>query len=349
MKLSWRRQSLRTRHVFATSRGGIREKQTLIVALEHSGVTGLGEIVASDLYGQSLEASEAALREIASDAAGNAARFDPFAVESWIAYLIQRHDGQRALVAGLDSALHDWAARRVGLPVWRWLGLDRPSVETTFTLGVSDAAETREKLAEALAAGYTALKVKVGTPRDEEALSIVRERFAGPLLLDANEGWNPDEAAGRIRALARFKPAMIEQPLSREHWREMATLRALGVAPIFADEDCQRPADVVRLHGFVDGINIKLNKCGGMRQAFRMVVLARELGMRVMLGCFVSSSLAIAPALTIASLVDYADLDGHLLLADDPFEGIARDGSRLSLGDAPGLGVAQRPPRESSR
>ncbi|MBL8879371.1 MAG: dipeptide epimerase [Phycisphaerales bacterium] len=334
-RLSWNRQTLRPRHRFATSQGGVTEKQTIVVRLEHEGVVGLGEVAPSKLYGQTLESSEAALGGMA-ELIGN----DPFRIESIIASCLGNFDDQRAAIGGLDSALHDWAARRWGVPVWRILGLDRPSVRTTFTIGVAEPDETRQKVDEALAAGFTALKVKVGAERDHETLSMIRSRFGGALFLDANEAWTPGEARRRIADLARYRPTMIEQPLARADWEHLRGLRDLGVAPIFVDESCQRPADVLRLANAVDGVNIKFTKCGGIREALRMIWLARGLGLKTMLGCFVSSSLAIAPALSIASLVDYCDLDGALLLADDPFDGIARDGSVISLGGLPGLGVS---------
>ncbi|MFO0837986.1 MAG: dipeptide epimerase [Phycisphaerae bacterium] len=336
MKLNWRRMPLRLRHFFATSRGGIAEKQTIVVELEHAGVIGLGEIVASDLYGQSLEACEAALPRVAA-LLGD----EPFAVEPIISRLIDRLDGLRCLICGIDSALHDWIGKKIGLPVWRLLGLPRPRVRTTFTIGVATPDEVRIKLREALAAGFDALKVKVGSPQDERTLELVRESFSGELLLDANEAWTPDNAMSRIRALLAFRPTVIEQPLRRADWRQMAGLRGCGAA-IIADESCERPADVARLAGVVDGVNIKFTKCGGIREAQRMIALARGLGMRVMLGCFISSSLAIAPALAIAGLVDYADLDGHLLLADDPFSGLTSEGSLLIASGAAGLGVAPK-------
>jgi len=269
---------------------------------------------------------------------------DPFRVESIVTRLLREHDAQRAAVAGVESAVYDWIGRKLGAPVWRLLGLDRPDVRTTFTIGLAPLDEIRVKVREALAAGFTALKVKIGDPQDHETLRIIREQFAGPLLLDANEAWSPEEAAERIRALAPFRPAMIEQPLPKSEWREMARLRGLGVAPLFVDESCERPADVVKLCGLVDGINIKFTKCGGIREALRMITLARGLGMQVMLGCFVCSSLAIAPALSVATLADFADLDGALLLADDPFEGIDYAAGNIALGERPGLGVAPRAP-----
>lgn len=337
MLLRWRRQTLRLRYHFATAQGGIDHKTVLVVELEHDGRVGCGEIVPSALYGQSLEGCEAVLNEWAAQPGE-----DPLEIVPIIDRLVARHDAQRAAIAGIDSALHDWAGRRLGLPVWKLLGLRRPVCRTTFTIGVAGPEETRQKVHEALAAGYEALKVKVGVEGDEQTLAMIREVFDGPLYLDANEGWSAAQAGARLRALARFCPTLIEQPLHREEWRAFGELRAAGVAPIYADESCERIGDVVRLAGRVDGVNIKFTKCGGIREALRMIHVARALGLGVMLGCFVSSSLAIAPALSLASLANHADLDGHLLLAEDPFSGIARRGSTLSLADAPGLGVTPR-------
>jgi len=337
MNLSWQRLRIRPKHRFATSQWHTDEKETIVVQLEHEGVVGEGEIVPSSLYGQSLESSEAALaaaRALLGD--------DPFAIEAIVRRLTTELSDQRAAMDGLDAALHDWVGKKLGVPAWRLLGLERPRKQTTFTIGVADPELTRVKVDEALAAGFDALKIKVGTPTDDDTLSYIRSKFDGPLFLDANMAWTPREAGARISALARYRPTLIEQPLDRADWEYMQPLRGLGVAPIFADESCERPADVVRLHGYVDGINIKFNKCGGIREALKMIALARGLGMKVMLGCFVCSSLAIAPALTIASLVDYADLDGALLLAEDPYEGIERTGGVLSLSAAPGLGVRRR-------
>jgi L-alanine-DL-glutamate epimerase-like enolase superfamily enzyme len=337
MKLTHRRQTLRPRFRFATSQGGVDEKETIVVSLEHDGVVGFGEAVPSALYGQSLEASESALDEMQA-----LLGTDPFAVDSIVTRLVERFDAHRDAVAAVDSALHDWVGKRLGVPVWRLLGLEPARKQTTFTIGVADPDEIRVKAKEALAAGYDALKIKVGVEHDHDTLGYIRESFDGPLLMDANEAWQPDEAADKIRALAPYRPSMIEQPLAKEDWEHMAKLRRLGVAPIYADESCERPADVVRLHGSVDGVNIKFTKCGGIREALRMIALARGLGMGAMLGCFVSSSLAIAPALNIATLVDFADLDGHLLLAEDTFEGIGRDGGTIELGETPGIGVWPR-------
>lgn len=334
MKLIWRRQRLRPKFRFATSQGGLDEKETIVVTLEHEGIAGQGEATPSKLYGQTLESTEAALERIAG-LLGD----DPLAIEPIVRRMVEHCDDQRAAVAAVDSALHDWVGKRLGVPVWRLLGLARPEARTTYTIGVAAPEEIREKVREALSHGYDALKVKVGVENDEDTLRHIRAQFDGTLILDANEAWSADEAPRRIDALLPYQPAMIEQPLHKHDWRELGKLRGRG-APIFADESCERPADVVRLHGLVDGVNIKFSKCGGIREALRMVALARGLGMQVMLGCFVCSSLAIAPALAIVSLADFVDLDGHLLLARDPYRGITAHGSMIGLGEAPGLGVA---------
>ncbi len=342
MNLRWHRQTIRPKHRFSTSQWDVDEKQTILIELEHDGIVGLGEAVPSSLYGQSLESSEATLAAVRD---GRLLGDDPFAIEPVTARLRAGFDGQRAALDGLDAALHDWVGKRLGVPVWRLLGLERPRTRTTFTIGVADPELTRVKVDEALAAGFDALKIKVGVESDHDTLRYIRSRFDGPLYLDANAAWTPAEARRELPRLKEYRPTLVEQPLRREDWPAMAELRKLGVAPIFADESCERPVDVVRLAGVVDGINIKFNKCGGIREALRMVALARGLGMQIMLGCFVCSSLAIAPALTIATLVDHADLDGALLLGHDPFDGITRAGGTITLSDRPGLGVWPREER----
>lgn len=334
IELRWRRMRIRARQRFATSQGAVDDKETILVELACQGVVGRGEATPTSLYGQSLESTEQALA-----AAATLIGTDPFAIGPIMTRLTGQFDGQRAALAAIDGALHDWVGRRQNMPAWKLLGLSRPSVDTTYTIGVADPAEIAGKVDEALEEGFRALKVKVGVAHDEQTLTIIRERFAGPLFLDANCAWSPGEASRRIEALARFRPVMVEQPLRPEDWRHFGALRKMEVAPIFADESCERPADILRLNGLVDGVNIKFTKCGGIREALQMITLARALGMKIMLGCFLCTSLAIAPALTIATLVDYADLDGALLIADDPFTGIQRTGGRIELGEAPGMGL----------
>ncbi len=339
MRLTWRRMRIAPKRRFATSQSALDHKETIAIALEHDGLTGFGEITPSPIYGQSLESAEATLPGVASRLGD-----DPLAIAPLIQRLLRDFGDQRATVAALDSALHDWAARRFNVPLWRWLGLGRPRVRTLFTISVANADDVAVAVDEALAAGYTMLKIKVGGPHDDAALAAIRARFDGPLLLDANQAWTPAEAVPRLEALRRFNPWLIEQPVPKADWPAMRELSALGVAPLIADESCERPADIPRLVGVVDGVNIKLAKCGGVREALASIAIARACGLRVMLGCFLSSGLAVAPALHIASLADVIDLDGHLLLAEDPFPGLERDGETITPPDAAGLGVAPNGP-----
>ncbi len=339
MLLTWRRQRLVSKYRFVTSHGGTDERTTLVVSIEQEGVSGLGEATPSSLYGQSIDSTQSALREIAD---GQLLGDDPLRIEAILARLIERYDRERAAIAAIDAALHDWAGKRLGVPAWRLLGMAPPRVRTAFTIGMGPPAEIRQKVREAIADGYEVLKVKVGGEGDHDTLAAIREVFDGPLLLDANCAWDVDRAMKELPKLALYRPNMIEQPLPAEQWRELAKLRELRVAPIFADESCERPGDVARLAGCVDGVNIKLAKCGGIREGQRAAAVARALGMGVMFGCFVSSSLAIAQSLQIAALADWVDLDGHLLLRDDPFEGIGRDGGEIHLSERPGLGVRER-------
>lgn len=337
MNLRSRRQKIRPKYAFATSQGVTVEKETIVVEFEHDGLVGLGEIAPSTMYGQTLESSEEVVA-CADEVLGD----DPFCLEDILARLLDAFDGQRAAIGGIESALYDWIGKRLDMPVHRLLGLPRPEIKTTITIGVADQSEIAEKVDAAIRDGFKLLKVKVGTADDERTLKFIRERFDGPLLLDANQAWNAAEAPDRIRALAPFRPTMIEQPLARGDEENLAALRDLAVAPIFVDESCERPSDVVRLRECVDGINIKMTKCGGIREAMRMIHLARAFELHVMLGCFVASSLAVAPALAIAPLVDFVDLDAGLLLARDPFTGIEYADGCIRLSDAPGLGVSEQ-------
>jgi L-alanine-DL-glutamate epimerase-like enolase superfamily enzyme len=225
MKLSRHRQRIRPRHRFATSQWAVDEKETIVIELEHDGVVGLGEVVPSALYGQSLESSEAAL-----DALAPLLGDDPFALQAITHRLVGGFDGQRAAIAGVDAALHDWVGKRLGVPVWKLLGLDRPRKQTTFTIGVAELDDIRVKLEEALAAGFDALKVKVGVEHDHETLSIIREAFDGPLLLDANQAWEPREAPGRIKELVRYRPTMIESS-AVSHSSPSSPTRAASARP----------------------------------------------------------------------------------------------------------------------
>ena len=267
---------------------------------------------------------------------------DPFDLQGIIERLLDGFDDQRATVAAVDAALHDWIGKRLNAPVWRVLGLDRGRTPlTSFTIGIDEPEMIGRKVDEA--AEYPILKVKVGGDGDEQILQAVRQHAPDKTVrVDANCGWTGANALENLRRVARFDIEFVEQPMPAGDNAALAELTRAGVLPVVADESAVRPSDVSALAGCVDGINIKLCKCGGIRQALEMIHLARGLGLKVMLGCMVESSLGIAAAAQLAPLVDWVDLDGHLLLAEDPFVGIGGQGGKLTLSDRPGLGVTPR-------
>jgi L-alanine-DL-glutamate epimerase-like enolase superfamily enzyme len=264
---------------------------------------------------------------------------DPFAITPVVGRLIERFNDQRAAIAAVDAALHDWVGRRLRVPVWRLLGLDpRATLPTSMTIGLDEPEVIAQKAREARGFGH--LKVKVGTDRDIETLAIIRECAPeARLRLDANCGWAPDEALDRIRELERFEPELIEQPIEAGLLDALRALHAASPVPVFVDEDCATPADIRRVAGCATGVNVKLAKCGGIREALSAINLARAFGLKVMIGCMAESSLGVAAAVQLGSLADVVDLDGHLLMRDDPFDALDLDGDRVSPTDRPGLGA----------
>jgi L-alanine-DL-glutamate epimerase-like enolase superfamily enzyme len=238
--------------------------------------------------------------------------------------------------------LYDLAGQRLGVPVYRLLGLNPARTPlTSFTIGI-DTPEEMARGAREAGRQYPILKIKVGTPRDLENVRAIRDATDATLRVDANAGWTPKAAVQHIAALADYGVELVEQPVAAGDLEGLRFVRERSPLPIFADESCVTVDDVPRLAGVVDGINIKLAKCGGLRNALRMIATARAHHLRVMLGCMVSSSLAITAAAHLSPLVDYADLDGGLLLAADPFAGVRVEAGKLILPDAPGLGVSRR-------
>lgn len=343
MKMSYERICAHTRHPFHIARPGASvdgcDVNRIIVRLEHDGIVGMGEAAPAPYYGQDLDSVERTLL-----AAKPLLDGPPQPIEPLVDALLEKFDDQRATVAALDAALHDWQGKAKGQPVWRLLNLDRLATPpTSMTIGIDAPDLVERKVAEV--ADFGILKIKVGTERDQQTLEIIR-RYAPSqkLRVDANCGWSPDNVMDRMAAVARFDIELIEQPLPAGSFEALAKLQADEAVdvPIIADEDCQRLGDIDRLVGLVDGVNIKLSKSGGLIEAMRMIRRAREVGLSVMLGCMAETSLGVAAAAQIASLADYVDLDGHLLLRDDPFEGLEQIGDIVRPSDAPGLGVTPR-------
>jgi L-alanine-DL-glutamate epimerase-like enolase superfamily enzyme len=249
--------------------------------------------------------------------------------------------GNGSAKSAVSAALHDLAGKRLGVPLYRLWGLDPAGAPTSsFTIAIADDAELRCKVREAEA--YPILKVKLGTDRDEDILRAVREEAPSKRLrVDANAAWSAKRALRMIELLTDFGVEFVEQPLPAHDLDGMRFVRERSPLPIIADESCLVATDVPRLAGVADGINVKLSKCGGLREALKMIAVARAHGLLVMVGCMIETSLGITAAAHMAPLVDFADLDGAALLADDPFRGASIEGGVITIPDAPGLGVTR--------
>jgi L-alanine-DL-glutamate epimerase-like enolase superfamily enzyme len=329
---------LNLRHTWTTTMSSSEHRDTLHVRLTRDGVTGLGEGAPIVRYHEDAVGGRKAL-----DAARPVVlAADPWRMETLLAEAFRLLEGQYAARAALDIALHDWAGKKLGIPVYRLLGLDPANAPiTTFSIGIDSPETTRQKVREA--EPFPVLKVKVGLDTDEPTIEAVRSVTGKPLRVDANEGWKDRETAIRkIEWLASRGVELVEQPMPAAMLEEAAWVRERSPVPLFADEACLRASSIPTLAVAFHGVNVKLDKAGGLREAVRMVHAARACGLRVMLGCMVSSSVSTTAAAHLSPLADYADLDGHLLVANDPWEGVGVDHGRLLLPDRPGLGLRRR-------
>ena len=335
MHVSARIGSLPLKEPFVIARETLTEAEVVWVEIEHEGTTGYGEAAPIDRYDESAESALAYVEEVA-DSLGN----DPFAFDEIEGRLPDREFAARAAI---DAALHDLCGKLTGLPVWRLLGLRRAGPPTSWTIGLGDPDEMARKAEQV--SEFTSLKLKLGgrDGLDVDRVSAVRSIWEKPLRVDVNEYWTLDEALDAIPRLQDLGVDYVEQPL-REHDPDGPKLRDGSPLPIYVDEDCHTLADVATCAERAHGINIKLAKSGGIREAIRMAHAARGLGLGVMLGCMVESGLGIAAGASIASLCDHVDLDGNVLIADDPWPGVELvDGVQLPS-TTPGLGVRQEVP-----
>ena len=324
---------LKLRHTFRIARGAADARRNVLVEIEEDGRRGRGEAAPIRRYHEDADSAAAALDVMA----GQLGDVRPFAQAAERAAV----EGQRSAEAAVDMALHDLAGQRLGVPLYEVLGLDpRAAPETSFTIGLAEPEVVVQKVREA--AAYPILKVKMGSDDDREVLTAVRDSTRSRIRVDANEGWTPQGALDRLEWLARLGVEFVEQPLPADRIDETRELRRRSPLPFYADESVHRARDIPRLAGAFDGINIKLMKCGGLGEALRMIAVARALGLKVMLGCMIESSLGITAAAHLSPLVDTADLDGNLLLDDDPFRGATVEAGRIILPDGPGLGVSER-------
>ena len=333
MEIAARIATLRLAETFVISREASDEVDVVHVEIRHGGISGFGEAAPNGRYDESAE-SALAYVGAAHERLGD----DPFALEEVLRGLPEREYAARA---ALDAALHDLCGKLVGLPVWRLLGLAREGPPTSWTVWLGDPADMARR-AERAAPTFRRLKLKLGAGDglDVERVRAVRSAVGDARLqVDVNEAWSLDEALDALPRLADLDVEYCEQPLVAGD-RGGTELKRRSPIPIYVDEDCHTLADVPACAERAHGINVKLAKSGGIREAVRMVHAARSLGLACMLGCMLESGLGIAAAAQIASLFDHVDLDGNVLLAEDPSPGVELvDGVQVPA-DSAGLGVA---------
>jgi L-alanine-DL-glutamate epimerase-like enolase superfamily enzyme len=320
--------ALPLKHAFTIARSSETVAHTVLVRLHWNGIEALGESAPSERYNEN----------VAGVAAGLAALDlgdDPYALDHLLSGL------PPAESCGLDIALHDWIGKDLDRPLWRLLGLDPARTPvTSFTIGIAPLDETLAKVREV--GSHPVIKVKLGKGAELETIDAIRSIYTGTIRVDANEGWTAQESVALLRDMARYDIEFCEQPIPAGHPEQLRWIRTRSPIPIVTDEDSKDARDLPALLGCVDGINVKLVKCGGIRGALAMIHTARAMGLKIMLGCMLESQVLTTAAAHLSPLVDWADLDGPFLTAHDPFTGISYSDGKIVLPDGPGLGVRAR-------
>lgn len=335
MHLSFEPYELKLKHVFTVSSFSRSTTPDVQVRIDYDGYTGYGEASMPPYLGQTVESVCSFLKKVDLE------QFpDPFCIDDILTYIDSLSDGDSAAKAAVDIALHDLVGKIIGAPWHRMLGLNpEKTPNTTYTIGIDTDEMVKLKTRE-VAGQFKILKVKLGTPRDREMIRAIREESDLPIAVDVNQGWkNKKKALDEIFWLKEQGIVMVEQPMPKEMLDANAWLTERSPLPTFADEAIQRLKDIPAIKGAYTGINIKLMKCTGMREAWKMMNYARAEGMRVMIGCMTETSCAIAAAAQLSPAVDFADLDGNLLIANDIFRGTTVVDGKITLNQLPGIGI----------
>ncbi len=328
---------LQLKHTWTTVMSSSTFRDTLHVQYGRDGLVGYGEGAPIVRYNETPQTAKYAVETVRT----LLEQADPAQFSKIMAQVFQRIEGQYAAKAAIDIALMDWNGQKLGIPLYRYFGLDPNDAPiTTFSIGIDNPETTKAKVEEA--AQFPVLKIKVGLDSDEATLAAVRAVTKKPLRVDANEGWTDKEKAVRkINWLESQGVEFVEQPMPADRIEDTRWVRSRVHIPIIADESCLHAADIPKVKDAFDGINVKLDKAGGMLEACRMIQIAKSFGMKTMLGCMVSSSCSVTAAAHLSPLVDYADLDGNLLIANDPYIGVTVKEGKLILPDKPGLGLTR--------
>ncbi|HXF49190.1 MAG TPA: dipeptide epimerase [Verrucomicrobiae bacterium] len=331
-QLEWESYFLKLKYPFRLSRSVIEERETIFVRFGR----GIGEVSYSAYYGETREGVVAAFEKVDGKLSEKANDFEKNrrVIDEWTG-------GVKSAQAGLEMAALDHAARLLGRPLYAYLGLAKPAaIKTTMTVALASPGEMAARAKEA--AGFSALKLKVGVEGDMERVEAVRQVSSQAIRVDANGGWKVDEAIEKIRKLKELGVEFVEQPLAKDDFDGYRQLAGKAALPVWLDESVITPEDLKRFKGLASGVVLKIQKMGGIKPALEVAYLARALGMGVMLGCMVESSVGIAAGCHVASVCDYIDLDGNLLVTNDPYEGLALSGGSWQLPGGFGLGVRRK-------
>lgn len=335
MKMTLQKVRLPLARPFTISRGTMTTQSSLYVGLEHDGFTGFGEVTENSYYGHTFDSIIASLEKARPS-------IDRYVSESptelWNEMRETVGNDMFALSA-LDIAAHDLRGKRLGIPTWQDWGLTWENVtQSSYTIGIDSIETMIEKLNEQ--PNWSIYKIKLGTNDDLEIVKQLRQQTAATFRVDANCGWTVDQAIENSKSLAELGVEFIEQPLQvATPVAEKQKLFENSALPIIADEDCQVSSDIEKCHGLYHGVNVKICKCGGLTPALNMLREAKQLGMRTMVGCMIESSIGISGAAQLLPLLDYADLDGAILLRDEPAAGVSIDNGQVAMPESPGCGT----------
>lgn len=336
MKLTFRPYTLELKHTFTVAVSSRTTTPVMLTEIEYEGIKGYGEASMPPYLGESQETASKFLSKV------NLEQFDdPFELENILSYVDSIEEKNTAAKASVDIALHDLVGKLLRKPWYKILGFDKNKTPyTTFTIGIDKPEIVRQKVLEAQ--DFKILKVKLGRDNDKEMIETIRSVTDKPLTADANQGWKDKHyALDLIHYLAENKVLYIEQPMPKEMIDENAWLTQNSPVPILGDESIQRLNDLIKMKDVYSGVVVKLMKCTGMREAHKMITLAKSLGMKVMIGCMTETSCAISAASQLSPIVDWADLDGALLIKNDPFDGMKVIDGKVTLTDYPGIGLKE--------
>ena len=335
MKLTYRPYDLQLRHVFTIANSSRTTTPVVLTEIEYDGITGYGEASMPPYLGETQASVIEFLKKVNLEQFSN-----PFEMEDILTYIDKITENNTAAKASIDIALHDLVGKIMGQPWHNIWGLDAAKApSTTFTIGIDTPEAVKQKTRED-APLYNILKVKLGRDGDREMIEAIRSVTDKPIAVDANQGWSDKHyALDMIYWLKEKGIVMIEQPMPKHQLDDMAWVTERSPLPVFADESFQRLTDVLRLKGVVHGVNIKLMKCTGMREAWKILTTARAANMKVMIGCMTETSCAVSAASQLSPAVDWADLDGNLLISNDVFKGTTVVSGKLVLSELPGIGI----------